>query len=879
MDREIASHLALLQDDFELRGLSPDEAILAARRAYGNVSSSQELHREARSFLWVEQLSKDVLHGVRLLFRNPGFTVVAVLSLALGIGANTVIFSLLDTTLLRPLDYREPGKLVALWTVPKGHPDRIAAANVSSYLAWKERAKSFESMGSFFGFESSLGREENGAPAERIGGQFVAPSLFETVGATPELGRTFTEQEGTPLTFAPVALISDRLWETRYGRDPQVLGKTMELDGVKTSIVGVMPPGFSLFMDNADYWASSGITRQRLESSGPLMQVVGRLKPGVSIKQAQAEMDGIAARISREDPSRNDGNGVRVEPLQEAFMGRFRDPLLLLQGAVAFVLLIGCANVAGLLLARGAVRQTEIAVRSAVGAGRWRIVRQLLTESTVLALTGGALGIALAWGGLQLFVTSAPAGFPRLNELRLDVPVLAFSGLIALVTGVLFGLVPALQISRPDLIESLKATRGGGASGFIRQRFRSTLVTLQIALALMLLIGAGLMINSFLRIQSNQLGMDPHGLLTFQFRYPALQVMKPVGNYRNNGLYDVDPNVANIIQQILDRLRRIPGATSAAAASGTPTGGTIRMNFRILGRAAQDSPTAQYLAITDNYFATLKTPILRGRDFNDRDNPSGARVAIVNESLARLYWPDQDPLGKTITLDFLPDNPPREIVAVVGDAKLSRTQQSAPPMIYVPLAQQGPQWIGPSLFARAGAYFVLRTASDPMRLIPAARAAVAQVDGSQPIASIETVEATLSGQIQYTRLYVLLLSVFGGSAALLAAVGIYGVMSFSIAQRRREIGIRMALGANHSLVLRWIARQALTMIGGGLLLGLAGSLALTRLLESALWNVTSTDPLTFTAVSLFLALIALIACIVPVRQATRVDPAIAVRAE
>lgn len=882
MDREMKAHLLLLEDDFERRGYPPEEAHLAALRAYGNVTRAREMHREARSFLWVEQVRKDILYGLRMLFHNPGFTAVAVLSLAIGIGANTIIFSLLNTTLLRPLDYKDPGRLVAIWTVPKGRPNQLRSVNVSSYLAWKERAKSFESMGFFFGFESSLGREENGAPAERIGGQFISSSLFATLGVAPALGRTFTEEECKPVTYSPVALISDRLWESRYGRDPQIAGKTMELDGVKTTILGVMPAGFNLFQDDADYWAASGITRQRLESGGSLMVVVGRLKPGVSIQQAQSEMDEIAAQLSKDDPSRNGGNGAKVQSLQEAFLGSFRDPLLLLQGAVAFVLLIGCANVAGLLVARGAARRTEVAVRSAMGAGRWRIVRQLLTESVVLAIAGGFLGIALAWGGLRLFIASAPAGFPRLHELTLDMHVLIFTALIALTAGMLFGLAPAMQISRPDLIDALKAAVRGSGADLARQRFRTALVTLQIALALMLLIGAGLMINSFLRIQGNNLGMDPHGLLAFQFRYPALEVMKPVGQYRNNGLYEVNPNVVLTVERMVERLRHVPRVLSVAAASGPPTGGAVGMNFRIEGRA-QDAaaalPSALYLAVTPNYFSTLKTPILRGRDFTDRDTESSSRVAIVNESLAALYWPGQNPLGQSIAIDYLPNDPPRQIVAVVGDVRLSRTQQDARPMMYVPLAQQGPQWIGPQLGARAGAYFVMRAPSNPMGLTPAARKAVAEIDPTQPIANIQTVEETLSDQVQYTRLYVLLLVVFGGSAALLAAVGIYGVMSFSIAQRRREIGIRMALGASQHAVLRLVARQALTMIGLGLLLGLAGSLGLTRLLKSALWNVEPTDPFTFAAVSLFLALIALIACIVPTRQATRVDPAVAVRTE
>lgn len=883
MNREMDAHLALMQEDFERRGLSPNEAKLAARRTYGSVELAKEMHRESRTFLWVEQAGKDVVYGVRMLLQNPGFTVVAVLSLAIGIGANTVIFSLLNSTLLRPLDYKEPGRLVAIWTVPKGRPNQLTTANMSSYLAWKEHAKSFEAMGFFFYFESALGREEGGRPAERLQGQFVSSSIFATLGVQPAVGRTFTEEEAAPITYAPLVLISDRLWERRYNRDPNITGKTIELDGVKTTVVGVMRKDFDLLWDEADYWAASGITRQRLESPGPLVDVIARLKPGVRIEQAQAEMDTIAAHLSQEDPAHHDGNGARVEPLQQAFMGGWGNPLFILQGAVVFVLLIGCANVAGLLLARGASRQTEVAVRSAVGAGRGRIVRQLLTESTVLAIAGGLLGVGLAWGGLQLFIGSAPPGFPRLNELTLDTRVLTFTFLVALATGILFGIAPAMQTSRPDLVESLKSATRGVGGGFVRQRFRKALVTMQIALALVLLIGAGLMINSFVRMQGNQLGLDPHGLLSFTFRYPALTVLKPVGRYRGNGLYDVNPSVQLTIERMLERLRQTPGATSVAAASGPPLGGMIGMNFAIEGQPSSEvsgpPPSAQYLAVTPNYFATLKTPILRGRDFTDRDTQAGERVAIISESMAKRYWPGKNPLGQRIMIDYLPNDPPREIVGVVGDTRLSRRQQEVPRLIYVPLAQQGPQWIGPGLGARSGAYFVMRTSSDPMSLVPLARKAVAEIEPSQALSSIQTVEGTLSAQVQYMRLNVLLLGVFGGSAAVLAAVGIYGVMAFSIAQRRREIGIRMALGADRYDVLRLVGRQALAMIALGLAVGLAGSLALTRILATALWNVTPTDPPTFTAVSLFLASIALLASLVPTRQATRVDPTLAIRTE
>jgi putative ABC transport system permease protein len=830
-------------------------------------------------------LWQDVVYGFRTLLKRPGFTAVAALSLALGIAANTVIFSLINTTLLRPLPFRDAGRLMAIWTVPQQRPDQRNSSNVSAYLAWREQSRSFESMGAFFGIDRSIGAEENGAPAERIGGQFFTPSLFETLGVKPALGRVFTEEEGKPEANAPVVIISDGLWLRRFNRDPNILGRTILLEEVTTTIIGVMPPQFSLFQDDAEYWGPSGFGRERVQSAAGLVLVVGRLRSGVSMQQAQSEMNAIAAQIAAADPARNKGNGARVQPLNEVAFEGLKQPLLLLQGAVAFVLLIGCANVAGLLLARAASRRTEVAIRSAIGAGRGRIVRQLLTESVVLAALGGVLGGFLAWGGLRLFIGAAPPGFPRLNELSLDAQVLAFTALVTVLTGFFFGVVPAVQASRPDLVDALKDSSRSASAGTARQRLRSGLVAVQIALALILLIGAGLMINSFVRIQNSQLGVDPHGLLTFEFRFPV-SMMKRVSIFRGTGYWEISPVIGQTLDQILERMKTMPGVISAAGTSAPPLRGARSMDFLIDGRpapprtdAGAPGQSASYIAVTPNYFATLKVPILRGRDFNDRDNNAGPAVIIINESMAKRYWPNEDPMGKRITLDFLPDERPREIVAVVADTRLSRAQLQPGPILYVPFNQQTEHWRGPSLGDRSGLIFVLRAAGDPLNLVPGMRQAVAAVDRSRPVSNIRTVEQTLEQQVRYFRLYVLLLGVFGAIAAILAAIGIYGVMSYNVAQRTHEIGIRMALGATTHDVLRMVVRQALWLIAVGLALGLAGSLALTRLIESALWGVTARDPLTFAGVSVFLALVALIACVIPTRQAAGVDPTLALRSE
>jgi putative ABC transport system permease protein len=830
-------------------------------------------------------LWQDILYGLRMLCRKPGFTSIAVLSLALGIGANTVIFSLINTTLLHSLPFREPERLMAIWTAPQQRQSQRDSTNVSAYLAWREQSRSFESMGAFFGISRTIGAEQNGAPAERLDGQFFTPSLFGTLDVKPQIGRIFTEDEGKPEANAPVALISDGLWQRRFDRDPKIVGRTILLDDVPTTVIGVMPAGFSLFDGEADYWGPSGFGRERVQSAAGLVLVIGRLRTGVTVAQAQAEMDAIAAHLAASDPARHKGNGAFVQPLPDLATGGLRQPLWLLQGAVTFVLLIGCANVAGLLLARGTLRRTEVAIRSALGAGRRRLVRQLLTESVVLAAIGGLLGVFLAWGGLKLFIGAAPPGFPGLDDLALDSRVLAFTALVTVLTGLFFGVVPALQASKANLADTLKDSSRSASTGLSRHHLRSGLVTLQIALALVLLIGAGLMINSFVRIQNSQLGMDPHGLLTFDFRFPV-SMMKRVSIFRGTGYWEISPVIDQTLDRVLEQVRSVPGVISAAGSSAPPLQGARGMDFLIEGRPAPQragagapGQSAPYIAVTPNYFATLKIPLLRGRDFTDRDNDAGTPVIIINESMARRYWPNEDPLGKRITLDFLPDERPREVIAVAGDTRLSRAQRQPGPILYVPFHQQTSHWRGPSLNDRSGWVFVLRTAGDPLKLMPDVRKAAAQVDSSRPVSNIRTVEQTLDRQVRYLRLYVLLLGVFGGIAAVLAAVGIYGVMAHIVAQRTREIGIRIALGASAQEVLSLVARQALALIAIGLALGLVGSFALTRILASALWGVTATDPLTFLTVSLFLALVALTACFLPTRQAAAVDPVVALRSE
>jgi putative ABC transport system permease protein len=658
---------------------------------------------------------QDIVYGFRMLLKKPGFTIVAALSLALGIGANTVIFSLIDTTLLRPLPYAEADRLVMIWSVPLDHPDQLNGVTAYNYLAFQERAKSFDAMGMIRTNVCNIGADEHGQPPERVDCENFAPSMFRTLGVKPILGRVLADDENPIDNPARVFLISYGFWQRRFNGDRNVVGQILHVDGLDKTIIGVMPPNFYLFDEQADFWTPLNWTRTEMASTQYTSGVAARLKPGVALKQAQAEMDALATQQAAADPGRNKNLGARVQPMTESLYGGLRSPLLLLQGAVGIVLLIGCANVAGLLLARAASRKTEIAIRTAIGAGRWRIIRQLVTESLPLSLLGGLVGILLAWGGLRLFVAAAPPGFPRLNELSLDLRVLGFTAVVAILTAVLFGIVPAIQASTPDLVGSLKESGRSGTDGVARQHLRSALVTLQIALALVLLIGAGLMINSFIRIQNNPLGADPKDLLTFDFRFARDEAIKPYARYRNAGLWDVSPLTTLTFQRVYERLQKLPGILSVAGASAPPLSGSLGMGFLIEGRPAPPpdangtaSQFASYVAVTPNYFATLKTPV-QGRDFNDRDTASSPFVVIINQTMAKRFWPNESTIGKQIRLDYVPDEPLREIVGVAGDIRMNRQQRQLGPSIYVPYLQQTPRWMGAGYSTRAGMFFVLRT--------------------------------------------------------------------------------------------------------------------------------------------------------------------------
>jgi putative ABC transport system permease protein len=901
MADEIEFHIETRARDLMARGLTPGVARRTARIEFGSVERYKEEVRGARGLRLFDEAAADLLSGIRALRRAPGFTLAASLSLALGIGANTLVFSLLDSTVLKPLALPEPDRLVAIWTVTSDRPEELGTSSISRFTSFRDQTRSFESVAAYNGIAcgvKTLGFEQNGVSPERILGQTVSPGMFRTLGVHPIIGRTFTDAEDVVDQVAPVVVISHRMWQRRFLGDPAIVGRTLTLDRVPTTIIGVMPDGFDFFGTDREFFAPLCLTRAQVEGRSGGNSIVARLRPGVTVGQAQAELDALSTRLAAEDPRRHQGLEARVESLTRSGArtlnssgqptGDYASSLTILQGAVALVLLIACANVAGLLLARGASRRTEVALRMTLGAGRWRVTRQMLTEGLPLAVLGATVGVAIAWVGLHVFISAAPSDFPRLERLTLNVRVLGFTALVVLATAALFAVVPAMQASRVGMLTVSRESHRSATASVERQRMRSLLVCGQIALALVLLIGAGLMIHSFVRVLANELGADPTNVLTFDYRLPPRDSFKAAGLYRGSGLFEISPVPGEMVERVRERLQTVPGVHSVAAVTAAPfsTGIALAIPFVVEGRPLPSSATpgasesgqrADYTAISPGYFTVMRIPLQRGRDVDDHDRADTPYVVVINEAMARSYFPNEDPIGRSLRFDFVPDERPRQIVGIVGNTLMGPLQTTSAPAVYVPHLQQGPTFAGPFVYLRNGMSFVLRTAGDPMALVPAVKRAVADVDPATPVAAARTVEASLDDSVRYLRLYMLLLGAFGAVATLLAAVGIYGVMAYSVAERTREFGVRMALGARVADVLSMVLGHAARIVGAGVAIGLVVAFFVSRLLQASLFEVTRTDPATYASVSALLILIALIACVIPARRATSVSPIVALR--
>jgi predicted permease len=808
---------------------------------------------------FMETLRKDITYGVRTLIKNPGFTVVAILALTLGIGANTAIFSVVNSVLLRPLPYSDPGRLMQLWEEKASMGRKEIPASYPNFADWRDQNHVFEHVVAYSDWTFNL--TGSGEP-ERIRSAIVSPAFFSALGIKPIRGRVFLpgeDERGKDL----VAVIGESLWQRRFNSDPNIVGRSINLDDKSFTVVGVIARGVPapLQSDEIELWAPVSHGFGFTNRQGHYLNVIARLKPDVTPQQAQTEMNTIASRLQQQYPESNKELGVRVVSLGEQIVGNFRTSLLVMLGAVVFVLLIGAANVANMLLARAAARQKEMAIRTALGAGRWRIVRQLLTESMLLSFISGILGLLVALWGIDLLVALSPADLPRVKEVAIDLRVLGFTLAVSVLTGILFGLLPALQASRPDLNERLKAGGRSATSGIYRQRLRGFLVIAEIALSLVLLVGAGLLVRSFLRLQAVNPGFNPRNVLTMR-----LDLSGPK--------YKTGAQVIAFHKQLLERLKQLPDVQQASTRSFVPIAGDdsfAYLRFNVDGRQGDvsDPPVAFYNGVSPDYFQTMMIPLLNGRGFSDRDVRGSQNVAIVNGTLARRYFGD-DAIGKRISLE---DNPKEgdwvTIVGVVGDTKPRELRSEPVAELYMPYAQQ----------PEGGMSLMIRYRDGANGVAAAVRNEVLTLDKDQPVYSIRTLDSVLSESVATPRFRTMLLGVFAGVALILAGVGIYGVISYGASQRTQEIGIRMALGAQATDVLKLVVNHGMKLTLIGVAIGLAAAFALTRLLASLLFGVTPTDALTFASVSSVLVAVALIACYVPARRATKVDPLVALRNE
>ena len=877
LDEELNAHIAMRTRDNFASGMTEEEARWDARRRFGNSTLVKEDTRAMDIVGWLETVGQDLHYAVRMLRRSPGFTLAAVATLALGIGANVATFSVVRAVLLQPLPFSHSDQLVRVYDDLRGSNSLDVGMSVPELWDLRDKSGIFQDISVVWPVDANLTGGDHPVRIEFLAG---TPDYFTMLGVQAQLGRVFTQQDAQP-GFTDGITISDGFWRRMFGADPTVIGKKIRLDGDLYTIIGVMPPTFrhpgKVLAGEVEVFAAAGFNGAPFptpphRSSRYLPEAMARLKPGVSVAQAQARLNAFVGQLSREFPTDYPaaaGWALRLVPVQEDLVGKVRTELFVLFGAVAFVLLIVCVNLANLLLARSTARQREIAIRLALGAGRGRLTVQLLTESILLAaISGGAALLAVVWLKAW-FLELAPAGLPRLNEVSVGGGVLLFAFFISILTGVIFGLAPALQTARRNQAASLREGSRGSGSSKHQMKVSRVLVASEIALSLVLLIGAGLLLRSFLRLVDVKPGFEAHHVVT------ARMWLGHPNNPADDPYQSLEKRAA-FLQEVLRRSKAIPGVEEAALGYGAGLPLEVSRNPFVLGIDGQAAdaervPVAEFSSVSPEFFRVLKTPVIRGRTFTEADDNKGQPVVIINETLARRYWANEDPVGKRVKFGpgQTPNSPWMRIVGVVGDIKSDGFDAASAGVLYTP-SNQRPSY--------ASALY-LRTAVDQATLGEAIRREVQAVDPNIPVFDVRTMEDVVAKYLAERRFALELLGVFAGVALLLASIGIYGVMAYTFSQRTNEIGIRMAMGAQRWDILRIAVGEGAIVVAVGVVCGLIGSAVLTRFLQSMLFDVKSTDPMTFATIAALLTAVTFLACLVPAHKATRVDPLIALRHE
>jgi len=866
IESEIRAHIEMRVEDNLAAGMAPDDARRDAMIRFGNRTAMKERATAADAALTLDSLGRDIRYALRQLRKSPAFTFTALLTLALGIGATTALFSVIDAVMLKPLPFPTADRLVSVQSMIVA-TGRGGVASYLDFVDWRARNHVVDGMAAFrTGDFTLIGQHE----PEHLQGASVSAQLFSLLDVTPALGRSFLPAEDNPAAAGgtDAVILSYGLWQRAFASDPSVLGRVLRLGDQRYTVVGVMPPRFQfpIQAEPIDLWTTlaidgrGGANAMTAQRGAHYLDVVALLKPGVPIQQAQAELAAIAAALNKEHPE-NKPRTIRLQPLLALLTGDVRTPLLVLLGCVGCVLLIVCANIANLLLTRATGRRREMAVRIALGASRWRVTCQLLTESLILGLLGGGLGLALALLSFRFMARIMPADIPRLDTVGLDGRLLLFAFLVSLLAGILFGLAPALQASKVSLTESLKKT-GRGASGEDKGRMRSTLVVSEVALAVVLLLGAALLLQSFVHLTHVDPGFDPHHVLTFQIDAP--------------GGPEIGRSPA-FFREAVARIGSLPGVGSASAAASLPlTGDNIGVSIEIEGQPTPmgSRPSASFNAVEPSFFRTVGASLVNGRDFTAQDEAKSTPVVIVNRTLARVFFPNQNPIGKHVRPGMgngygMGEPPMREIVGVVEDVKQSGPSSQAAPEVFAPLAQ--------SPFDTM--FIVARTVNDPAGIVKAAREQITSLDKNLPIYHVKTFDQYFADSVAGPRFSSFLVAGFAALAVLLACLGVYGVVSYSVVQRTHEIGIRMALGADGGRVVRSVLSGGIILTLAGVAIGVAGSFALTHLLANMLFGVRATDPMTFAIAPFALLCVAVIASYIPARRAAKVNPTVALRNE